>query len=172
MGPGDNPMQKLALMMAVMILGMSLAHGCSIGTDLGSPGIGGPAEVMPLPPTWVGGGGETLTAKDIVSSVAAERNQPVEPGGHLIGRTLRQIQLRVEDLERIGNRILRIGQDKAKKAPEEREDRLDPRERCRVYKPEGEATSKATEALREGADAARGRGQRKGRLYQRTGARN
>jgi hypothetical protein len=33
MGPGDNPMQKLALMMAVMILGMSPAHGCSIGAN-------------------------------------------------------------------------------------------------------------------------------------------
>jgi hypothetical protein len=31
MEPGDQPMQKLALMMAVMILGMSPAHGCSIG---------------------------------------------------------------------------------------------------------------------------------------------
>jgi hypothetical protein len=38
-GPGDNPMQKLALMMAVMILGMSPAHGCSIGADSRRSGV-------------------------------------------------------------------------------------------------------------------------------------
>jgi hypothetical protein len=48
----------------------------------------------------------------------------------------------------------------------------DPRDGNQVYKLEGEAAPKATEALRKGADAARGRGRRKGRLYQRTGARN
>ena len=171
MGPGDNPMQKLAMMMAVMILGMSPAHGCSIGADPRSPEVGGQAEMMPLLPTWYGDD-VTLIARNTVSSAAAEGNQPVEPGGQLIGRTLRQIQLRVEDLERIGNRILRIGQDKAKEAPEEREDGPDPREKDRVYKPEGGGAPKAAEALRKGADAARGRGQRKSRWYQRTGARN
>ena len=165
-------MQKLALMMAVMILGMSPAHGCSIGADPRSLGVGGQAEMFPPLPTWLGGDGKTLMAKDTVSSAAAEGNQPVEPGGHSIGRTLRQIQLRVEDLERIGNRILRIGQDKAKEAPEGQKDGPDPRKKDRVYKPEGETAPKAAEALRKGADAARGRGQRKSRWYQRTGARN
>ena len=164
-------MQKLALMMAVMILGMSPAHGCSIGADPRSLEIGGRVEMMPLLPTWYGDDG-TLIAKDTVSSAAAEGNQPVEPGGHSIGRTLRQIQLRVEDLERIGNRILRIGQDKAKEAPEGQKDGPDSRGKDRDYRPEGETAPKAAEALRKGADAARGRGQRKSRWYQRTGARN
>ncbi len=164
-------MQKLALMMAVMILGMSPAHGCSIGTDLKSPGVGGPAEVMPLLPTWVSGDGKTLMAKDTVSSAAAEGNQPVEPGGYPIGRILQQIQLRVEGLERIGDELARVGQEKVRKS-EVNEHGPDPRERDQIYKPEGEAAPKAAEALRKGADAARGRGQRKGRLYQRTGARN
>jgi hypothetical protein len=164
-------MQKLALMMAVMILGMSPAHGCSIGADPRGPEIGGQVEMMPLLPTWYGDDG-TLIAKNTVSSAAAEGNQPVEPGGHSIGRTLREIQLRVEDLERMGNRILRIGQDKAKEAPEGQGDGPDTRGKDRVYKPGGETAPKAAEALRKGADAARGRGQRKGRLYQRTGARN
>ncbi len=79
-------MQKLALMMAVMILGMSPAHGCSIGTDLGSPGVGGPAEVMSLLPTWFSSGGKTLMAKDTISSAAAGGNRPVEPGERLVGR--------------------------------------------------------------------------------------
>ncbi len=96
-------MQKLALMMAVMILGMSPAHGCSIGADPRSLGVGGQAEMMPLLPTWFGDDGKTLMAKDTVSSAAAEGNQPVEPGGYSIGRILRQIQSRVKGLERIGN---------------------------------------------------------------------
>ncbi len=128
--------------------------------------------MMSLLPTWSSGDGKTLMAKDTGSSAAAEGNQPVEPGGYPVGRILQQIQLRVEGLERIGNEIMRIGQDKAKEAPEEWEDGPDPREKDRVYKPEGETAPEAAEALRKGADAARGRGQRKSRLYQRTGARN
>ncbi len=165
-------MQKLALMMAVMILGMSPVHGCSIGASPGCQGVRNQEEMMPLLPAWPSGDGKTLIAKDTVSSAAAEGSQPVEPGGHSIGRTLRQIQLRVEDLERIGKRILRIGQDEAKEAPEGQKDGPDSREKDRVYKPDGETAPKATEALRKGADAARKRGQRKSRWYQRTGARN
>jgi len=164
-------MQKLAMMMAVMILGMSPAHGCSIGADPRSLEIGGQVEAMPLLPMWYGDDG-TLIARNTVSSAAAEGNQPVEPGGHLVGRTLRQTQLRIEDLERIRNRILRLGQDEVEESPEEQEEGPDPRRKIQVYKLEGEAAPKAAEALRRGADAARGRGRRKGRLYQRTGARN
>ncbi len=165
-------MQKLALMMAVMILGMSPAHGCSIGADPRSQGLGGQAEMIPLLPTWFSGDEKTLMTKDTVSSAAAEGNQPVEPGGHSIGRILRQIQLGVEGLERIGNEIMRMGQDKAKEAPGEQEGGPDSREKGQDYKPEGETAPKAAEALKKGADAARGRGQRKSRLYQRTGTRN
>jgi hypothetical protein len=172
MGPGDNPMQKLALMMAVMILGMSPAHGCSIGSNPGCQGVGSLAEMMSLPPTWSRGDGKTLMAKDTVSSAAAEGNQPVEPGGYSIGQILQQIQLGVEGLERIGNQIIRMRQDKAKEASEEQEDGPDSRKKDQDYKPEGETAPKAAEALRKGADAVRGRGQRKSRLYQRTGARN
>jgi hypothetical protein len=153
-------MQKLALMMAVMILGMSPAHGCRIGTDLGSLGVAGPAEVMSLLPTWFSGDGKTLVAKDTVSSAAAEEYQPVEPGGHLIGQIWPQTQLKVEGL------------GKMEKTPGEWDEGPDPRGKDRVYKPEGEIALKAAEALRKGADAARGRGQRKSRWYQRTGARN
>ena len=172
MGPGDNPMQKLALMMAVMILGMSPAHGCSIGADSRSPGVGGQAEMMPLLPTWFGDDGRTLMTKDTVSSAAAEGNQPVESGEHLIGRILQQIQLGTGGLNRIGNGITRTGQDEAMEAPGEQEGGPDSREKGQNHKPKGETAPKAAEALRKGADAARGRGRRKSRLYQRTGARN
>ncbi len=171
MRPGDNPMQKLAMMMAVMILGMSPAHGHSIAADPRSLEAGSQMEVMPLLPRWYSDDG-TLIARNTVSSVAAEGNQPVEPGGYPVGRTLQQIQLRVEDLERIRNRILRLGQDEKKEVPEEQEEGPDPRTGNQVYKLEGQAAPKAAEALRKGADATRGRGRGKGRMYQRTGTRN
>ncbi len=165
-------MQKLALMMAVMILDMSPAHGCSIGANPGSQGVGDQAG-MTLPPSmWSGGDGKTLMAKDRISSAAAGGSQPVEPGGHSIGRILQQIQLGIEDLGRIRSEILGIGQDTAKEVPEERDNGPGPRERGQGYRPEGEAAPKAAEALKKGADATRGRGQRKSQLYQRAGARN
>jgi hypothetical protein len=165
-------MQKLALMMAVMILGMSPAHGCSIGADPRSQGVGSQAEMMPLLSGWSSDDGRTLMTKDTVSSAAAEGNQPVEPGGHLIGQILQQIQLGVGGLNRMGNKITRTGQDEAMEAPGEQEGGPNSREKGQNYKPKGEAAPKAAEALKRGADAARGRGQRKSRLYQRTGARN
>ena len=73
-------MQKLALMMAVMILGMSPAHGCSIGADPESQGVGDQAEMTLPPSTWPGGDGKALMTKDRISSAAAEGSPPVEPG--------------------------------------------------------------------------------------------
>ena len=160
-------MQKLAMMMAVMILGMSPAHGYGIGADPRSLEVGGQVEMMSLLPRWYSDDG-TLIARNTVSSVAAEGNQPVEPGGYLFGQTLQQTLLRVEDLEGIRNRILGFGQSEAEEAPEEQKEGSDPGKRNQVYKLEGEAALKTTEALRKGADAARGRG----RSHQRTGARN
>jgi hypothetical protein len=165
--PGDNPMQKLAMMMAVMILGMSPAHGYSIGADAGSLEVGGQVEMVPLLYRWYSDDG-TLIARNTVSSVAAEGNRPVEPGGQFVGRNLQQAQLRIEDLERIRNRILRLGRDEAEEAPEERREGSDPGRGNQVYKLEDEAAPKTTEALRKGADAARGRD----RSRQRMGERN
>ncbi len=165
-------MQKMALMMAVMILGMSPAHSCSIGANPGSQGVGDQAEMtLPLS-TWTGGDGKTLMAKDRIRSAAAEGSQPVGPGGHSIGRILQQIQLGVESLGRIRSEILRIGQDTAKEVPGEKDNGPGSGEKGQGYRPEGEATPKAAEALKKGADATRGRGQRKSWLYQRVGARN
>jgi hypothetical protein len=110
--------------------------------------------------------------KDTVSSAAAEGNQPVESGEHLVGRILPQIQLGIGGWNRAESGITRTGQDEAIEAPGEQEGGPDSREKGQNYEPEGESTLKAAEALRTGADAARGRGQRKSRWYQRTGARN
>ena len=147
---GDNPMQKLAMMMAVMILGMSPAHAYSIRADPGSLEVGGRVEMIP-PLARVYSDDWTLTARNTVSSIATEGYRPVEPGGYFVERTLQQARLGIEGLERTRNRILRPGQVEAEEAPGE------PRERKQVYRLEGEATPKTTEALRRGADAARGR---------------
>ena len=110
----------------------------------------------------------TLTARNTVSSIATEGYRPVEPGGYFVERTLQQAQLGIEDLERTRNRILRPGQVEAEEAPGEQRERLDPEGRNQVYRLEDEATPKTTEALRKGADAARGRG----RLHQEMEERN
>ena len=153
MRAGDNPMQKLAMMMAVMILGMSPAHAYGISADPGSREVGGLMEMMP-PIVRVYSDDWTLMARNTVNSVATEGYRPVEPGGYFV--------------ERIRNRILRLGQDEAEEAPGEQRERLDPEERNQVYRLEGEAAPKTTEALRKGADAARGRG----RLHQEMKERN
>ena len=164
---GDNPMQKLAMMMAVMILGMSPAHAYGISADPGSREVGGLVEMMP-PIVRVYSDDWTLMARNTVSSVVTEGYRPVEPGGYSVERTLQQAQLEIKDWERTRNRILRLGQDEAEEAPGEQRERLDPEERNQVYRLEDEATPKTTEALRKGADAARGRG----RLHQEMEERN
>ena len=158
---GDNPMQKLAMMMAVMILGMSPAHAYSISADPGSLEVGGRVEMIP-PLARAYSDDWTLTVRNTVSSVVTEGYRPVEPGGYFVERTLQQARSEVEDWERMRNRILRLGQDEAEEAPGEQRERLDPEGRNQVYRLEDEATPKTTEALRRGADAARGRG----RLHQ------
>ncbi len=157
-------MQKLALMMAVMILGMSPAHGCSIGIDPGSQGIGDQAVIMPPSPAWSGGDGKTLMTRDKISSAAAKGGPPVEPGGHPVEQVLQQIQLGVQGP--------RIGQGTVKENLEEQDIKPDSREKDQGNGPENETAPKTAEALKKGADATRGRGQRKGRLYQRAGIRN
>ncbi len=64
-------MQKLALMMAVMILGMSPAHGCSISVNPGSQGVWDQAVVTLPSPAWSGGDEKTLMTSDKISSAAA-----------------------------------------------------------------------------------------------------
>jgi hypothetical protein len=165
-------MQKLALMMAVMMLGMSPAHGCSTSADPGSQGVRGQAEVMLPPSTWSGDGGKALRTEGRICSTAAKGDPPVEPGGLPVRQILQQIQLGVEGLVRIRNAILRIGQGAAKENLEEKECKPGSGEKGQGDRLEREAAQKATEALKKGADATRGRGQRKSRLYQGAGARN
>ena len=85
---------------------------------------------------------------------------------------MQQIQLGVEGLGRIRNEILRIGQETAKENLGEQGIETNSREKDQDNGLDSEATPKTAEALKKGADATRGRGQRKSRLYQRAGIRN
>ena len=96
-------MQKLALMMAVMMLGMSPVNGCNTSVDSGSQGVGGRAEMMLPPSAWFGNGREALATEKRVNSAALEGDPPVEPGGFPVRRILHQIQLGVEGLVEIEN---------------------------------------------------------------------
>ena len=165
-------MQKLALMMAVMILGMSPAHGCSTSADPGSQGVRGQAEMRLPPSTWSGDDGKALTTEGKISSTTAKGGPPVEPGGFPVGRILQQIQLGVEGLVKIRNEVLRIGQGAAKERPEARKYNPGLGENGQGNRPKREAAQKAMDALKKGADAIRGRGRRRGRVYQRAGIRN
>jgi hypothetical protein len=107
-----------------------------------------------------------------ISSATVKGGPPVEPGGLPVGRILQQIQLGIEGLAKIRSEVLRIGQGAAKENPEEREYEPCSGDKRQDSRPEREAAQKATEALKKGADATRGRGQRKSRMYQGAGARN
>jgi hypothetical protein len=172
MCPGDHPMQKLALMMAVMMLGMLPVHGCGTSVVLGSQGAGGQAEMILPPSTWSSRDREALTTEGRISSTTMRGGPPVEPGGLPVRRILQQIQLGVKGLVRIRNEVLRAGQGATGENPEGRESDPGLGESGQGNRPKRGAAQKATEALKKGADTTRGRGQRKGRLYQRGGVRN
>ena len=165
-------MQKLALMMAVMMLGMSPVNGCNTGVDSGSQGVGGQAEKMFPPSAWFGNGREALATEKRVIPATLEGNPSVEPGGFLVRRILQQVQQGMEGLARIKNEVLRVGQGAAKKNPEGREYNPGSGESGQDNRPKREAAQKAMDALKKGADATRGRGRRRGRVYQRAGIRN
>jgi hypothetical protein len=78
----------------------------------------------------------------------------------------------MEGLVKIKNEVLRVGQGAARKCPEGREYNPGSGEGGQASRPKREAAQKVMEAQKKGADATRGRGQRKGRLYQRAGIRN
>ncbi len=165
-------MQRLALMMAVMMLGMPSVNGCSTNVDSVSPGVESQAEMMFPPSAWFSNGREALVTEKGVNSAKLEGNPPVEPGGFLVRRILQQVQQGMEGLAKIKNEVLRAGQETARRDPEDRE--YDPGlgESGRDSRPKREAARKAMDALKKGEDATRGRGRRKGRLYQRAGIRS
>ncbi len=165
-------MQRLALMMAVMMLGMPPVSGYSSSVGPGNQGVGDQAEMMFPHSAWPGNGGEALATENKVSSTTLHGNPPVEPGGFSVRRILQQIQQGMEGLEKIKNEVLKAGQEAARGDPEGREYNPGLGESGQDSRPKREAAQKAMDALKKGADATRGRGQRKGRMYQRAGIRN
>ncbi len=79
---------------------------------------------------------------------------------------------RMEGLVKIKDEVQRAGQEAARRKPGEREWNPGSGESGQDSRPKREAAQKAMDALKKGADATRGRGRRKGRMYQRAGVRN
>jgi hypothetical protein len=107
-----------------------------------------------------------------ISPTVLRGGPPVEPGGLPVRRILQQIQLGIEGLVKIKNEVLRAEQGAAEEDPEGGKYNPGSGENDQGNRPERGAAQKETEALKKGADGTRGRGQRKGRLYQRAGTRN
>ncbi len=93
----------------------------------------------------------------------------MEPGGFSVRRILQQVQQGIEGLAKIKNEVLMTGQGAAKKNSEGREYNPGLGESGQDSRPKREAAQKAMDALKKGEDATRGRGRRKGRMYQRAG---
>jgi hypothetical protein len=78
----------------------------------------------------------------------------------------------MEGLAKIKDEVLRTGQEAARRNPGGRELNLGSGGSGQDSRPKRKAAQKAMGALKKGADATRGRGRRKGRMYQRAGIRN
>jgi hypothetical protein len=165
-------MQRLALMMAVMMLGMPPVNGRNTSVGPGSQGVGGQAEMTFPPSAWFSDSGETLTTEKKISSATLDGNPPVEPGRFSIKRILQQVQQGMEGLAKIKEEVLRAEQRAMKKDPEDREYNPGSGESGQDSRPKREAAQRAMDVLKKGADASRGRGRRKGQMYQRAGIRN
>ncbi len=76
-------MQRLALMMAVMMLVMPPVNGYNASVGPGSQGASDQAESMFPPSAWFGNSRETLTTEKGVGSAAPNGCSPVETGGSL-----------------------------------------------------------------------------------------
>ncbi len=164
-------MQKLALMMAVMMLDMPPVSGHY--TDMGSKAQGerGRAQPMFYPSTWIENGKVTLVAGKGAMPAAPHKDSPVEPGGQSALRILQQVQLGMESLSKIRAEIQ--GKEPEVKRTSGRKDWNPGSGGSGLQdRPKREAAQKAMDALKKGADATRGRGRRKGRMYQRAGIRN
>jgi hypothetical protein len=164
-------MQKLALMMAVRMLGMPPVS--NYHTDMGprEQEARGQTETVFRPFAWFESSRGTMAAEKGADPAAPYGGPPVEPGGFLVQRILQHVQLGMEGLSKIKEEIQRVGR--------ERRESLGGKEwnpgsggSGQVDRPKREAALKAMDALKKGADATRGRGRRKSRIYQRTGVRN
>jgi hypothetical protein len=124
------------------------------------------------PSAWFDNSRETLAMGKGVSSAAPDGGSPVEPEGFSAQRILQQVQQGMEGLVKIKEEVQRAGQGATRRNPGDREWNPGTGESGQENRPKREAAQKAMDALKKGADATRGRGRRKGRMYQRAGVRN
>jgi hypothetical protein len=164
-------MQKLALMMAVMMLGMPPVSGYH--TDMGPREQGARGKMEPVfrPSAWFESSRGTLAAEKGANPAAPHGGPPVEPGVFSVQRILQHVKLGMEGLSKIKEEIQRVGQER-RETPEGKEWNPGSGGSGQEDRPRREAAQKAMDALKKGADATRGRGRRKGRMYLRTGIRN
>ena len=162
-------MQRLALMMAVMMLGMPPVNGYDTSVGSRNQGARDQAELMFPPSAWFGNSGGTLAMEQGASSTALNGGPPVEPGGFSVRRILQQVRQGMEGLTKIKEEVQRTGQEATRRNPGEEEGNPGSGGSGQENKPEREAAQKAMDALKKGADATRGRGRRRGRVYQRAG---
>ena len=165
-------MQRLALMMAVMMFGMPPVNGYDTSAGPGSQGARDQAESMFPPSAWFDNSRETLAMEKGVSSAALNGGPPVEPGGFSVRRILQQVQQGIEGLTKIKEEVQRAGQEATRRNPGEEEGNPGSGGSGQENRPKREAAQKAMDALKKGADATRGRGRRKGQMYQRAGVRS
>jgi hypothetical protein len=165
-------MQRLALMMAVMMLGMPPVNGYDTSVGSRNQGARDQAELMFPPSAWFGNSGGTLAMEQGASSTALNGGPPVEPGGFSVRRILRQVQQGIEGLTKIKEEVQRAEQETTGRSPGGRDWNPGLGEGGQDSRPKREAAQKAMADLKKGADATRGRGRRKGRMYQRAGVLN
>ncbi len=103
-GPVD-PVQKLALMMAVMMLGMPPVNGYHAGMESGAQGDGGRMEPKFYSSAQVERSGGAPVTEAEVKLTALHGAPPVEPGGFSASRILQQVQLGMESLSKIREEI-------------------------------------------------------------------
>ena len=156
MGPGD-PMQRLALMMAVMMLGMPPVNGYHTDVGPGEQGARSRTESMFSPSAWIENSGEILAAEKRAKSAAPHGGPPVEPGGFSAQRILQQVQLGMGGPSKMKAEIQRVGQER-KESLVGKEWNPGSGGSGQEDRPRREAAQKAMDALKKGADATRGRG--------------
>ncbi len=94
-------MQKLALMMAVMMLGMPPVNGYRADMDSGAQGERGRTEPIFYPSAQIENNMGTPAAEKGANPAASRWGLPVEPGGLSALQILQQVQLGMESLSKI-----------------------------------------------------------------------
>jgi hypothetical protein len=97
--------QKLALMMAVMMLGMPPVNGYHADMESGTRGDGGRMEPRFYPSAQVERSVGTPAAEKGVEPAALHRASPEEPGGPSPSQVLQQVQLGVESMSKMKEEI-------------------------------------------------------------------